>query len=438
MGNKYEELHQAIMVDFCNHMLTQTDDIEYINDYLLHLYTEAGVVVSNAVNGPSNDMLVNGWDGYRTTPKGNKFLGLSTDCDPSLAPVCVAIVLSPATGHVVPFMPINGNVFKDIQTSASDECRWEECEESSAGKTHDVYKMMADVDDFIESGAPDPDSHEDYPVHVWQDGVFTTLVTGDSDDGNDDADEDSDEDDTESEEWAESFVKMAEDNIASGMSEEDAYKDAVTKALTSAMTGIPPSLQDLLGKMAANGTQIHGVGPGGCVINVGADGSTTTVGGTDITGLFRQKPDTEAKPLEGFPYMGTPYELSDKFKANIRPRLRDKAKVLGTDEDELLEIYASNIPKSVLGIFHQLVQSSQNTEDIINIDHWFNHNGREGLLMSADTDGTTVNSIGSIPFTDYVVNEEVFDGVLKQVEELAARNPEYGYDKATKDFRHNK
>lgn len=269
-------------------------------------------------------------------------------------------------------------------------------------------------------------------------GELPDIKDPDEDDSDDVDTEDSDEADTESDKWSESFVKMAEDNIANGMPEEDAYKEAVSKALTSAVTGIPPSLQDLLGKLAANGTQIHGVGPGGCVINVGADGSTTTVGGTDITGLFKQKPDIEAKPLEGFPYMGTPYELSDEFKSNIGPRLRDKAKVMGADEDELLEIYASNIPKSVLGIFHQLVQSSHDTEDIISIETWFNHNGREGLLMSANTDGNMVHSIGSIPFTDYVVNEEVFNGVLRQVEELAARNPDYGYDKATKDFRHNK
>lgn len=287
-----------------------------------------------------------------------------------------------------------------------------------------LAKLEVPLGELPDIKDPDDDDDADY-----DDG------DGDDEDTNE---EDTNDDDTEASEWAESLVEMAEDNIANGMPKEDAYKDAVSKALTSAMTGIPPSLQDLLGKLAANGTQIHGVGPGGCVINVGADGSTTTVGGTDITGLFKQKPDIEAKPLEGFPYMGTPHELSDKFKANIRPRLRDKAKVLGTDEDELLEIYASNIPKSVLGIFHQLVQSSHDTEDIISIEKWFNHNGREGLLMSADTDGTTVNSIGSIPFTDYVVNEEVFNGVLKQAEELAARNPDYGYDKATKDFRHNK
>lgn len=374
MSNKYEELHQAIMVDFCNHMLAQTDDIEYIDDYLLHLYTEAGVAVSSVINGPSNDMLVNGWDGYRTTPKGNKFLGLSTDCDPSLASVCVAIVLSPTTGHVVPFMPINGNVFKDIQTSASDGHRWEE---ASTGKTHDVYKMMTDVDDFIESGAPDPSSREDDPVYVWQDGVFTTMAPEGSDYSVDEY-EDSDEDDDD-------YQELDEDPIL-------------------AANGVPKKLADILRKAVSNGTQITGVGPGGSL--------------SDITGLFGDStPESpKADPLNGYPLKDYTIDLSEACTTHIRKQAERLNRIMGIDVDESIESIQQNITKAFIGVFHQTLQAKDQNESM-DIDQFYTDNLYGDRFYTGKVeDGKVYSDLNSpVKYSDTVIAKEVLDLIHKNI-----------------------
>lgn len=387
MGNKYKKLHQAIMVDFCNHMLAQTDDIDYMDDYFLHLYREVGVAVSSAVNGPSNDILVDGWDGYRTTPKGNKFLGLSTDCDPWLEPVCVAIVVSPTTGHVVPFMPINGNVFKDSQASGYS---WEE---APSGNKHDIYKMMADVDDFMESGAPDPDSREEDPVYVWQDGEFTTMYPKDYYDSVDEEENDDDCQETDEEQ------ELDDDPIL-------------------AANGVPKKLADILRKAVANGTQITGVGPGGCAINVGADGSMTTVGGTDITGLFGDsapKP-IDAEPLNGYPLKEYTINLSEECTTHIRKQAERLNRIMGIDVDESIESIQQNITKVFIGVLHQTLQAKDQNESM-DIDKFYTDNlyGDRFYAGKAE-DGKVYSDLDSpVQCSDTVIAKEILDLVHKNI-----------------------
>ena len=185
-----------------------------------------------------------------------------------------------------------------------------------------------------------------------------------------------------------------------------------------AANGVPKSLADILRKAAANGTQITGVGPGGCAINVGADGSMTTVGGTDITGLFGDSAPNpiDAEPLDGYPLKEYTINLSEECTTHIRKQAERLNRIMGIDVDESIESIQQNITKVFIGVLHQTLQAKDQNESM-DIDKFYTDNLYGDRFYSGRVDCSKVYSDLDSPVqcSDTVIVKEILDLVHKNM-----------------------